>query len=282
MIPIPVTVVIPVKNEERNLPSCLELLKDFSEVWIVDSQSTDRTREIAETSGAKIVDFAWSGGFPKKRNWVLLNERFATPWVLFLDADEQVSAPFVEELRSTLPGTDKVGFWLNYTNYFLGRELRHGVPQRKLALFRVGAGLYERIEEQAWSGLDMEIHEHPVLNGPIGEIHERIDHRDFRGLDKFLLRHVDYAKWEAARFQALRAADPKRWEQLTGRQRFKYRHLASWWYPWFYFLFAYVARLGFLDRRPGLLYVYYKAWYFETIRTLLLEHRILAGAAPKN
>lgn len=279
---IPVTVVIPVKNEERNLPSCLKRLKDFSEVWVVDSQSTDRTCEIAAIYGARIIDFVWSGAFPKKRNWVLLNERFATPWVLFLDADEQVSPAFVQELRSTLLSTDKVGFWINYTNYFLGRELRHGVPQCKLALFRVGAGLYERIDEQAWSGLDMEIHEHPVLDGPIGEIRGRIDHRDFRGLDKFLLRHVDYAKWEAARFEALRSTGTESWQPLTTRQRFKYRHLASWWFPWFYFLVTYVARAGFLDGRPGILYAYYKAWYFETIRALLIERRLVLERPAKS
>ena len=92
---LPVTVVIPVRNEERNLPGCLRALgKDFSEIVVVDSGSTDRTREIAEDGGAVVLDFNWDGKFPKKRNWALRHHEFQTPWVLFLDADEQVTPDF--------------------------------------------------------------------------------------------------------------------------------------------------------------------------------------------
>ena len=270
---IPVTVVVPVKNEERNLPSCLSRLKRFANVVVVDSGSTDRTSDIAVEHGAELLQFRWTGTYPKKRNWVLTNYRFTTEWVLFLDADELVDDAFCNALEATLHGSDKAGYWLNYTNYFLDRELRHGVPQRKLALIRVGAGLYEQIEEGAWSGLDMEIHEHPVLNGLVGEVPQRIDHRDFRGIEKFLVRHIEYAKWEASRYKALHAAGLMQATHLTRRQKFKYRHLARWWYPWFYFLIAYIVRRGFLDGRSGFLYAFYKAWYFETIRTLIWQRR---------
>ncbi len=117
----------------------------------------------------------------------------------------------------------------------------------------------------------MEVHEHPVLEGSVGEIAAPIDHRDFRGIAKFLERHVDYAKWEAARYAALHREGLDKAAHLTGRQAFKYRHLASWWYPAFYFCFAYLLRAGFLDGRAGLLYSFYKAWYFTTIRALIRE-----------
>ena len=85
-----ITVVIPVRNEEKNLPSCLKALgSDFTEIVVVDSVSSDRTREIASAAGAVVLDFVWDGKFPKKRNWALRNYRFKTPWVLFLDADER-------------------------------------------------------------------------------------------------------------------------------------------------------------------------------------------------
>jgi hypothetical protein len=61
------------------------------------------------------------------------------------------------------------------------------------------------------------------------------------------------------------------WHHFTGRQRFKYRHLATWWYPGFYFLFTYVAKRGFLDGRARLHYAAYKAWYFRTIWLLIRE-----------
>jgi len=81
---LPVTVVIPVLNEELNLPSCMEALGDaFAEVVVVDSGSTDRTCEIAEQAGAKILQFQWDGAFPKKRNWALSHHDFQTPWVFF-------------------------------------------------------------------------------------------------------------------------------------------------------------------------------------------------------
>lgn len=94
-----------------------------------------------------------------------------------------------------MPSTPHVGFWLTCDNWFMGRRLRHGTPNRELALFRVGAGEYERIDEDHWSHLDIEIHERPVLSGSVGCIRARIDHRDDRGLEHWKSRHETYAAW---------------------------------------------------------------------------------------
>jgi glycosyltransferase involved in cell wall biosynthesis len=268
---IPVTVVVPAKNEERNLGRCLGALSRFAEVIVVDSGSTDRTQEIARQAGARLIEFRWDGGYPKKRNWVLINQTLANDWVLFLDADETVDDRFCDEVAAAVASGRHHGYWLNYTSYFLGRRMRYGVPQRKLALLRVGAGLYERIEEDAWSSLDMEVHEHPVVDGSVGEIRAQIEHNDFRGIDKFLDRHRHYARWEAKRYLLLARRSGSDSPDLTPRQRFKYRHLARWWYPWFYFLYAYVVRLGFLDGAAGFQYAFYKAWYFLTVRLMIRE-----------
>jgi glycosyltransferase involved in cell wall biosynthesis len=277
---LPVTVVIPVKNEERNLPRCLAALRDFRHVIIVDSGSADQTREIASRAGAQLIDFSWDGKFPKKRNWVLMNHQFSTPWVLFIDADEHVTGGFVEELRRVLPDSKVDGFWLNYTNYFLDRELKYGIPQRKLALFRVGAGLYERIDESRWSHLDMEVHEHPILLGDLGEIRARIEHRDFRGLEHFITRHNAYSSWEAHRFLQLRSQASAR-VGLTSRQITKYRHLSKWWYAPAYFLFSYFLRLGFRDGRPGLVYNLFKMFYFVEVREKIIEAGATERATPR-
>ena len=206
--------------------------------------------------------------YPKKRNWVLLNHDFATDWVLFLDADEFVNDAFCDVVAKAVASDEHAGYWLNYTNYFLGRELKHGVPQRKLAMFKIGSGLYERIDETAWSKLDMEIHEHPIIEGTIGVIAERINHRDFCGLERFLDRHGDYAAWEANRVLHLET-EPEKKAQLTGRQRFKYRNVERWWYPWFYFFYTYIVKLGVLDGAAGFHYAFYKAWYFLTIKLMI-------------
>lgn len=275
---IPISVIVPVKNEEVNLARCLVQLTRFKEVIVVDSSSTDRTPKIAEARGAKFLNFEWDGRFPKKRNWVLMNHQLACEWVLFLDADEIVDDAFCDDVSHAVERGEHQGFWLNYTNYFLGKPLRHGIAQRKLALFRVGASLYERIEEDGWSSLDMEIHEHPIIEGSIGEISERIDHNDDRGIAKFLDRHRDYAAWEARRVTALHAGNEDAWGKLTKRQRFKYENLHRWWYPAFYFLAHYVAKRGFLDGHAGFQYAFYKLWYFNTIRLLIREQRSEAGA----
>jgi hypothetical protein len=265
-IAIPVTVAVPVRNEERGLAACLQRLGRFVRVVVIDSGSTDRTCEIARAHGAEVVQFAWNGRFPKKRNWFLREHCPDTPWVLFLDADEIVDDTFCDELERTLPRTGHAGFWLTYDNWFMGRRLRHGTPNRKLALFRVGAGEYERIEEDRWSNLDMEIHEHPVLRGSVGEIRARIDHRDDRGMEHWKRRHDEYAAWEARRALALRAAGTA---PVEGRQGTKYRVLGRWWLPAAYFVDSYVRRLGFLDGWPGLRHAWLKARYFAQVGRLM-------------
>lgn len=263
---LPVTVAVPVRNEEAGLSACLDRLGRFARVVVIDSGSTDRTCEIARSHGAEVIQFQWNGQFPKKRNWFLRAHRPATPWVLFLDADEILDDAFCQELSRTLPDTPHSGFWLTYDNWFLGRRLRHGTPNRKLALFRVGAGEYERIDEDRWSPLDMEIHEHPVLAGSTGEIRTRLDHRDDRGLEHWKRRHEAYAQWEARRAILLRQTGM---ERLTERQRAKYRMLGAWWLPMAYFLDGYIRRLGFLDGRAGFRHAWMKAAYFRRIGQLI-------------
>lgn len=266
---IPVTVVVPVRNEEANLARCLERLNRFSEIIVVNSNSTDRTREIARAHGANVLDFSWNGRYPKKRNWLLLNHNLACDWVLFLDADELVTEKFCEAVKDAVSSDHYNGFWLNYTNYFLGKPLHYGLPQRKLALFRVKKGLYERIEEDNWTRLDMEVHEHPIIDGLVGEISTPIDHRDYNRLDRFIDKHQDYALWEAHRYIKLKISEKD--DIFTFRQVFKYNNISKWWYPWFYFFFNYIIKFGFADGSTGFYYSLFKFWYFNVIRLHILE-----------
>jgi len=269
---LPLTVVIPAKNEERNLPRCLEALKGFAKTLVVDSGSVDATREIAHRYGAGFVTFEWNGRYPKKRNWVLLTRHVKTEWVLFLDADELLTAPAREEIAHAVMAGEHVGYWVNYTNYFLGRRLKGSVPQRKLALFKVGAGLYEHVEEEFWSNLDMEVHEHPIIQGSVGCIRSPLEHNDDRGIDSFVDRHRAYARWEAHRLLLLEQQKGGR-DHLTRRQRFKYSKIERWWYPWAYFVYAYFIRCGFRDGAVGFYYAFYKAWYFVSVRLEIAELR---------
>ncbi len=267
---IPVSVVIPVKNEEQNLPRCLALLKDYSEVVVVDSGSTDSTREIAESVGASVVGFQWNGKFPKKRNWVLRNIELKNEWVLFLDADEYVSEDFNVEVDRVVRDSAVDGYWITYRNHFMGRLLKHGDPMRKLALFRKGKGEYEQIEEDSWSHLDMEVHEHPVIQGPAGKIGASIEHRDYKDFSAYLDRHNAYSSWEAHRYLALRQ---KGFAGLTGRQRIKYRLMDSWLLGPVYFLGAWVFKLGLLDGKAGWLLATNKMIYFFQVKCKIDEFR---------
>ena len=119
----------------------------------------------------------------------------------------------------------------------------------------------------------MEIHEHPVITGKVGEIRVPIDHRDYKGIGKFIEKHRDYALWEAHRYERLQD-DTDAWRNFTSRQSFKYRNIRKWWYPWFYFLFTYLVKRGILDGSAGFHYAAYKAWYFQTIRLLIKEYAV--------
>jgi glycosyltransferase involved in cell wall biosynthesis len=266
---LPISVVVPVRNEQANLPGCLESLRDVSDVTVVDSGSTDGTREVAERHGRPVVQFTWNGRYPKKRNWALERCSSRHDWVLFLDADERMTPAAANELRRVLPATPCNGFWLTYDNWFMGKLLRHGDPMRKLALVRRGCGAYERVDEDAWSGLDMEVHEHIVVQGPVGRIRARLEHHDRRDLKSYHARHEEYASWEAARYLALqREADAS---PLGLRQRVKYRLLPMPFFPAAYFLASYVIRGGFLDGRAGLAFALSKERYFRQVQLKIRE-----------
>lgn len=218
------------------------------------------------------MNFHWNGQFPKKRNWFLRNCQISTPWVLFLDADEFVDEAFCDELSHTLPNTPHSGFWISYGRWFLGKRLRYGERNKKLALFRVGSGEYERVEVSGFEALDMEIHEHPKLSGSIGVIRTQIDHKDFRDVEHWLTKHNHYSTWEARRIISMRSGKPYSGgtKQLR-RHEFKYWALGRWWLPLAHFLYNYIFRGGVLDGRVGLAFALEKAFYFFQIGLKLDE-----------
>ena len=289
------TIVIPVKNEEKNLPACLENIKDFKHVVLVDSGSNDKTREIFDEmalrrgeatapyqGGWERIDFKWDGKFPKKRNWVLRNYRFKTPWVMFLDADERMTDAWKKEAARVLgsewrprgegaSGTvGRVDAWIcYYDNWFMGRMLKHGDVMQKTAILRVEKGEYEKIDEDNWSSLDMEIHEHLQVEGKIGTIKAHLEHHDKRSFESHVAKHREYAKWEANRYRQL-MDHPERWDALTERQKKKYGNITKWWLAPAYFIVCYVVKRGFLDGLAGFRFAWFKLRYFRMVRAKIL------------
>lgn len=270
--PLDLTIAIPVKNEEQHLQTCLTSIgTDLAKkIVVIDSGSTDSTKKIVIANQVEIIDFTWNGRFPKKRNWYLRNFTPVTRWVMFLDADEYLTAEFKSELRTELQKNLFVGYWLSYSIHFMGKRLKGGYPLKKLALFQVGSGEYERIEEEDWSTLDMEIHEHPILSGKTGTLTQKIIHDDFQSVSAYVLKHNQYAEWEASRYLRVKAEN-KHMMKWTWKQKLKYRLMNSVWIGPAYFLGSFFLLGGFRDGTRGLAFAILKMSYFTQVYCKIRE-----------
>lgn len=265
-----ITIVVPTKND-INLENCLEAAsKHFKNIIVVESGDVDTAKLVCARHGAKCVYFEWNGKFPKKRNWLLKSSYITTPWVLFLDSDEYITSSFIKGLKETWSQNRNYqydGFWIEYSNFFMDKQLNFGVPQRKLALFKVAAGEFEKVAITEGDNFDMEVHEHPIIKGSTSSINGKIKHHDFRGLEQFLIKHIEYAKWEADRFCRANFLNTP----LTVRQKIKYKLMPSSILGGIYFILTYFLYLGFLDGHAGYSYARIKAFYFYTIHLLIKE-----------
>lgn len=261
---IPITVIVSVKNEALNLPSCLEKLKRFNQLIVVDSGSTDNTISIAKEMGAEVLQFQWNGKFPKKRNWTLQNANLLHEWILFLDADEFVTEEFVNEVAVKTLDPNYNGYTIQFENYFMGKKLRYGYGFNKSALFKKSKGAYEKIDEDLWSHLDMEVHEHPIIDGKVGIIKAKVVHKDFKNLEHYIDKHNAYSTWEAKRYLQL---EQSKNVHLSLNQKIKYGLLNTGLLPAVYFIGAYFLKLGFLDGKEGFYLARFKSHYFFQIQT---------------
>ena len=261
---IPISVILSVKNEALNLPFCLDKLKRFDQIVVVDSGSTDDTGRIAKDMGAEVIQFQWDGKFPKKRNWALRNATLFHEWILFLDADEFVSEAFVSEVEHKITDPNFNGYTIKFQNYFMGKKLKYGYGFQKSALFKKSKGAYEKVDEDLWSHLDMEVHEHPIIEGNVGVIKSKVIHKDFKNLEHYIAKHNAYSTWEAQRYLQLKQSKNK---QLSLNQKIKYGLLTTGLLPAVYFLGAYFFKLGFLDGKEGFYLARFKSHYFFQIQT---------------
>ncbi len=111
--PVPVSVVVPVLNESRNLPAALASVSWAGQVIVVDSHSTDGTAELARRLGAEVVPFQFTGHGPRKKNWALATLPFRYEWVLLLDADERVPPPLQAAIIQAVRANRADGYYLD-------------------------------------------------------------------------------------------------------------------------------------------------------------------------
>ncbi len=282
---IPVSVLIPAKNEEANLPACLTSLVRADEIFVVDSQSSDRSVEIAERYGAKVVQFQFNGRWPKKKNWGLENLPFRNDWVLIVDCDERIPPALWDEIEQAIQNPDYEGYYLNRRVFFLGQWIRYGgkYPDWNLRLFRHAKGRYENLNtEEIRNTGDNEVHEHVLLAGKVGYLKADMDHIDFRDMYHWLERHNRYSNWEARVYYNLLSGMGKGGAgrtigaNLLGDSVQRKRFLKQIWVhlpfkPTLRFFLAYVLRLGFLDGRAGYIYARLLSQYEYQIGVKLYE-----------
>jgi glycosyltransferase involved in cell wall biosynthesis len=255
-----ISVLVLTKNEEQDLPGCLQSLAWSDDVHVLDSISTDNTAEIAVWSGANVISRAFDN-WSSHQNWALRNIDFKYEWVYYSDADERVTPGLVVAMREAVgnPGGN-VAFRIQRRDYLLGRWLKHVPPSAfNIRLFRPECVEYERV-----------INPVTKVNGPVGDISAHFDHYPFsKGLAHWLERHNRYSTMEAEQIvgggpsdlqfkplQAIVARDKnqRRFHQKELFYRLPFR-------PSLMFLLLYVGRLGFLDGRAGLVYARLRSIY---------------------
>ena len=272
---VPLSVLVPVKNEAANLRDCLASVSFAQEIVVVDSASTDGTQAIAEASGARIIDFVWDGKFPRKKNWALENISWQNEWLLIIDADERITRELKCEIIDAIRRTDVDGFYLNRRFWFLNGWINHCgyFPSWNLRLFRHRRGRYEQIEiDNNTASGDNEVHEHVLLNGRAEYLAAPMEHYAFPDIATFIEKHNRYSTWEAAAFTAVHsqrgertlratpfgtAIERKRWlKTLATNAPFR---------PGLRFLYHYLWKQGFRDGYRGWTLCRLLAWYERMI-----------------
>ena len=272
---VPVSVIVPIKNEGSNLSRCLGSIQWADEIFVVDSQSMDDSAKIAAQYGARLEQFHFNGTWPKKKNWALENLPFKHDWVFILDADEVLPPEAQKEFAEAIANAaDIAGYWINRRFFFLGRWLRHAYyPNWNLRLFRHSLGRYEKLTDLETDSGDNEVHEHVVVQGRTAKLRCEMDHYAFPSIDVFIEKHNRYANWEA------RVAAEGKQNQLLAHDHVDLkRSLKAFarrlpFRPLLRFLYIYVWQKGFLDGREGYYFARLHAVYEFLIVAKTYEFR---------
>jgi glycosyltransferase involved in cell wall biosynthesis len=264
-----ISVVILTLNEEVNLAECLDSCAWCDDIVVLDSFSSDRTREIATGKGVRFLQRRFDN-YAMQRNAALSEVRFKHPWVLMVDADERTPPDLVAEMNRGVANADSdtVMFRMRRKDFFLGRWLRHssGYPTWFGRLVRLGRVRVER-----------EVNEEYIADGKVAYLQSHLLHYPFnRGVAYWYERHNRYSSMEAIAkvdsralslsFISLFDADPI--DRRRALKQLVYRLPLR---PTIWFLYLYVFRLGFLDGRAGLAFSRMRASYEAIIDLKVLE-----------
>lgn len=253
-----ISVLILTKNEELDLPGCLESVWWSDDIHVLDSMSTDRTRQIAESNGARVTvrDF---DGYASQRNFGL-KLPFIYPWVLIVDADERIPIALSVELADFVvnAASGVAAGRMRRRDIWWGRWLKHAqISPFYVRLVRVGSVHYER-----------EVNEVLVVDGAIQDIQESFDHYPFsKGLGHWISKHNVYSQMEAEVIVAGAIKKPLWTKALFGRDFNERRvHQKAIFYrlplrPFVKFAYMMLVRRAFMDGVAGIRYAILQAIY---------------------
>ena len=263
-------------NEESNLPRALDSLTWCDQLFVIDSGSTDSTASIAQNFGATLLTNIQSHPFliTEQRNWTLLHPEVLCDWVLFLDADEQISPPLITRIQQCIANPNgATAFYLCPRYWFLGRWLKRtqAYPNWHPRLIRRGlatftGGVWEEFSFEAVTSCIYMPYEHYSFS---------------KGIDDWLIRHMRYADRESALIvDFLLANNPS----VFAKERLSnLRHLAARLWPFRPFLrFAqkYFLQLGILEGWQSLLFCLMMAFYELIIVIKVVQALRLAKGKP--
>ncbi len=261
-----VSVMIMTLNEEANLLGALESLGWCDDVVIFDSYSTDRTTQIAQDAGARVVQRKFDS-FGPHQTWGLKEIQYKYRWVFMLDADERMTDGLrheIEEIAARWESgacteqEDPVAYYCGRRNFFRGKWIKHAMPPgNNMRFFQPHLIHFER-----------EVHQVPVVDGKIGYMKGMFDHYNFsKGIGEWFDRHNRYATMEARETKRSIEETPVRLGNLfspdrnTRRLELKNISFRLPFRPYFKFVYMYLLKLGFLDGRAGLTYCTIQAIY---------------------
>lgn len=271
-------------NEEANLPLCLRSVCRWAQqVFIVDAGSSDRTREIAETYGAVVVEHRFET-HAAQWCWALKNLPIHADWILALDADQRVTPELVEELcnldAAALEGID--GVYIKRRQWFRDRWIKHGgyYPKYLLKMFRAGKVMIDP--------RDLVDH-HFYIAGPVKKLHHDLIEANKKEDDIlfWVAKHTQYA--------ALLAREELRWRLACGETviepslrgnpdqkslalRHFWRHMPLYVRPCLYFFYRYFLRCGFLDGKEGAIFHFLHAFWFRLLVDIKLDEMRREGS----
>ncbi|WP_337873316.1 glycosyltransferase family 2 protein [Ignavibacterium sp.] len=267
---ISTTLIVLTYNEEKHIERCINSAKEVcSEIFIVDSFSTDNTMSIATKLGALVYQHQWLGNQAKQFNWGLENLPIKTEWVLRLDADEYLTPELVSEINQKLPelSEDITGVILKRRVYFMNRWIKHGsyYPTYLLRLWRFGSGKYE----ERWMDEHVKLDKGKTITFENDFVDDNLNN-----LTWWINKHNTYATREAIdllnikyKFSSVDGLIAELFETQDKRKRwFKeklYIRIPPFIRPFFYFIYRYFFKLGFLDGVPGLIWHFLQGFWYR-------------------